>query len=229
MADLDLQPDRRQVVATQLVTGLEHAVSGSAAGLRGSLAAGAADGFSDIDAFWIVPDNRFASALDLAEEALSAVRPVSSLRVDPSLARSDRRRLLFVRFANLPLFWRVDLDVRASSVGDDDRYDDDNPAARSDIGWSRPASAIENATAAIKAGARHQNDTANGLLSRGFARLGEDSGPVTDIPSAITRLADLCAAADPALVARAAELHDIVDALVDTGQLPRTPFINASR
>jgi predicted nucleotidyltransferase len=202
MADLDLRPERRDLVAEQMLARLKSAVSGSDAGLRGSLASGSADGFSDIDAFWIVPDNCFASALGLAGEALGAVRPVSSLRVDPSLARSDRRRLLFVRFADLPLFWRVDLDVRARSVSGNDHYDDDNPAARSDAGWSRPASAIENATAAVKAAARHHDETAAGLLSRG--------------------LADFCAADDPALADRAAELREVVDALVSADQLPQT-------
>ena len=168
MVDLDLRPERRDLVAARVVAELESAVAGSTAGLRGSLASGSADGFSDIDVLWIVPDDNFAMALGAAEEALGAVRPVSSLRIDPSLARSDRRRLLFVRFADLPVFWRVDLDARASSVGRDDRYDDDNPTARSDVGWSRPGSAIENATAAVKAAVRHQGDIATGLLSRGL-------------------------------------------------------------
>lgn len=221
MADLDLRPERRQAVAAKLVAELEGAVADSAAGLRGSLVSGSADDFSDIDALWVVPDDCFAQALDMAGEALSAVRPVSSLRIDPSHARSDRRRLLFVRFAGLPVFWRLDLDVRARSVSEDNRYDDDNPSARSDGGWSQPASAIENATAAIKAGVRRQDDTAEGLLSRGFARLGEHLGPISDLPNAITNLADQCAATDPTLAARAVELHEIVDALVTAGQLPR--------
>jgi hypothetical protein len=116
MVDLDLRPGRRELVAARLVAELESAVAGATAGLRGSLASGSADGFSDIDVLWIVPDNI------------------------------------------LPVFWRVDLDVRASSVGRDDRYDDDNPAAHSDVGWSRPGSAIENATAAVKATVRHPYD-----------------------------------------------------------------------
>ena len=217
MVDLDLRLERRDLVAARLIAALENAVADSAAGLRGSLASGAADGLSDIDVLWIVPDDSFGTALDVAEQALGAVRPVSSLRIDPGLARSDRRRLLFVRFADLPVFWRVDLDVRASSVGPDDRYDDDNAAARSDVSWSRPSSAIENATAAVKAAVRHHDDTATGLLSRGFARIGRDHGPLSDLPRAITALADLCAADDPRLADRAAELHEIVDALLGEG------------
>jgi hypothetical protein len=72
----------------------------------------------------------------------------------------------------MPLFWRVDLDVRARSVAADDSYDDGNPAARDTAGWSLPASAIENAAAAIKNGVRGQTGITNGLLSRGYERIG---------------------------------------------------------
>ena len=34
---------------------------------------GSADGFSDIDVLWIVPDNGIAMALDVAEEALATL------------------------------------------------------------------------------------------------------------------------------------------------------------
>jgi hypothetical protein len=221
MADLDLRPERRQALAAKVVAALTSAVAGSAASLRGSLATGSADGYSDIDALWVVPDDRFSQALGTAGEALATVGPVSSLRIDPSLAKSDRRRLVFARFAGLPVFWRLDLDVRAGSVSAYDRYDDDNPAARSTSGWSRPASAIENATAAIKAGVRRQDDIAKGLLARGFDRIERDGGPMADLPDAITRLADYCAEADPALATRARELHEIVNTLVSSGQLPR--------
>lgn len=90
------------------------------------------------------------------------------------------------------------------------------------MGWSRTASAIENATAAIKAGVRHQDATAAGLLIRGFARIGEDLGSISNLPEAITSLADFCVILDPDLAARAAELHHVVDALLSTGQLPQT-------
>jgi hypothetical protein len=40
------------------------------------------------------------------------VTAVLSLRTDPELARSARRRLVFARLAGMPLFWRVDIDTR---------------------------------------------------------------------------------------------------------------------
>jgi hypothetical protein len=74
----------------------------------------------------------------------------------------------------MPLFWRLDLDVRAASVANDRHYDAENPAARAGDGeWSRPASALANAIGAVKAVARSQDATARGLLDRGFARIDE--------------------------------------------------------
>ena len=65
------------------------------------------------------------------EKALSRVRPLTSLRLDPAFQKSDRRRLIFVQFERVPLFWRVDIDLFAASV-DDPQYDIDNPRARGD-------------------------------------------------------------------------------------------------
>jgi hypothetical protein len=56
-------------------------------------------------------------------EPCGEVRPVDSVRSDPGFHRSDRRRLLFVRFTGVPPFWRLDLDVRTASVADDPHYD----------------------------------------------------------------------------------------------------------
>jgi hypothetical protein len=40
---------------------------------------------------------------------------VASLRIDPDLAQSDRRSIICLRLVGTPLFWRVDLDIRATS------------------------------------------------------------------------------------------------------------------
>ncbi|MFJ5677777.1 hypothetical protein [Streptomyces sp. NPDC093097] len=163
----------RQALADEVRTALERACPGSRTRLLGSLAAGTADDYSDLDVEWVVPDREFAACLARAESALERVRPVAAVRRDPAFLHSDRRRLLFVRFTGVSLFWRLDLDVRAESVAHDADYDRDNPGARAREGeWSRPASALANAIGAVKAVARQRPDEARGLLDRGFARIG---------------------------------------------------------
>ncbi|MFE6686912.1 hypothetical protein ACFVFQ_10585 [Streptomyces sp. NPDC057743] len=165
--------EQRQALVDAVRVALERDCPGSRTLLLGSLAAGTADDFSDIDVEWVVPDGEFAGCLARMEGALGRVRPVAEVRYDPDFRHSDRRRLAFVRFARLPLFWRLDLSVRAESIADDADYDRGNPAARaSEEEWSRPASALANAVGAVKALARHRPDEARGLLDRGFARIG---------------------------------------------------------
>jgi hypothetical protein len=220
VADLDLRPERREQLVAELRGALCDAVPGSRAGLRGSLASGTADRYSDIDLCWVVPDSRFAVAVDSAAQAIRSVSAVSSVRTDPALARSDRRRLIFVRLSDVPLFWRIDLDLRAASVAADDNYDSANPAARSEAGWSRPASAIENAVAAIKAAARGQASIADGLLGRGYQRIGvDDPGPAAHLPGRITRLAESCAALQPGLTGLAAAAREVVEVFAQAGLL----------
>ena len=181
MADLDLRPERRDQLAAGLRAGLEALVAGSSTTLRGSLAARTADPYSDIDLCWVVGDETFTAAVSAAAGLAARLPSVHAVRIDPGLARSDRRRLVFVRLAGAPLFWRVDLDIRARSVAADDSYDDGNPAARDATGWSPPASAIENAIAAIKSGVRGRTDAASGLLSRGYQRIGLVPPPDTGL------------------------------------------------
>jgi hypothetical protein len=130
---------------------------------------------------------------------------VLSLRTDPEVAQSARWRLIFARLCDVPLFWRVDIDIRAESIAADDQHDAGNPDARTDTGWSLPASAIENAIAAIKAAARGQADTADGLIRRGCERIGYDLGPTPDLPDAITDLVHACSARQPDLTNLAAD------------------------
>jgi len=214
VADLDLRPERRQAVVDRIVAALSNASPESCLTLRGSLATDAADVYSDIDLYWVVPDATFEVTVAGAARALGQVERVVSLRLDPAYARSDRRRLIFARLAGLPLFWRVDLEVRAASVANDDSYDADNPAARSEQGWSRPTSAIENAVAAIKAVLRHQPGVAEGLLRRGYERIGHALDPAATSAQAIVSLAQACAGDDSALEDMAAQVHHLVDALI---------------
>ena len=55
-ADLDLRPQRRHLLTGKLLAALQGWVPGSRAQLRGSLGAGTADEYSDIDICWVVPD-----------------------------------------------------------------------------------------------------------------------------------------------------------------------------
>jgi len=81
-----------------------------------------------------------------------------------------------------------DIDIRARSVAAHDLYDADNPDARSDTGWSSPTSAIEHAIAAIKAAARGQADSADGLLRRGCERIGVTPSPPPSWPMRLPAL-----------------------------------------
>ncbi len=217
MADLDLRPERRDQLAAALSAELETLVPCSCVTLRGSLAAGTADPYSDIDLRWTVGDASFPAAVSAvsAASALAATfPPVVAVRIDPDLARSDRRRLAYIRLADVPLFWRVDLDVRARSVAGDDSYDYGNPAARDTTGWSPAASAIENAIAAIKSGVRGRPDVAGGLLSRGYERIGLVPPPGTSLTGLITRLAESCARLEPGLAGLAGEIRDVAEILL---------------
>ncbi|HEV2376316.1 MAG TPA: hypothetical protein VGS19_29615 [Streptosporangiaceae bacterium] len=96
MTDLDLRPERRDLLASWLCVALTAVIPASQAGLRGSLAYGTADRYSDIDVVWAVPDGSFLAAAGSAVKAAGSVHPVSSMRIDPALAMSRRRRLVFI-------------------------------------------------------------------------------------------------------------------------------------
>jgi hypothetical protein len=222
MADLDLRPERRDQLAAGLRAELEALIPGSATDLRGSLASGTADPYSDIDLCWVVGDETFTTAVSAAAELAVRLPSVQAVRIDPGLARSDRRRLIFVRPARVPLFWRVDLDIRARSVAADDTYDDGNPAAHDATGWSPPASAMENAIAAIKSGVRDRTDVTSGLLSRGYERIGLVPPPNTDLTGLITRLAESCARLEPGLASMASEVQEVAETLLAPSAGTRT-------
>ncbi|WP_406448968.1 nucleotidyltransferase domain-containing protein [Streptomyces sp. NBC_00876] len=204
----DLGPARRAALAERILAALAGRCPGSEAELRGSLARGTADAYSDIDLAWIVPDDRFEDCAAAAAEVLGTVRAVRSVRADPDLLNSRKRRLLFVDFDGLPLFWRLDLEITARSVAGLPGYDQDNPAAHGDD-WSRPASALANAVAAVKAVLRGQPRTARGLLERGFARIGAADAVTGDWAGDITRLAEAAAVSEPALGPLAERVRDL--------------------
>jgi hypothetical protein len=198
---------QRAALAAGVRAALTECVPDSSAELRGSLAAGTADFFSDIDIAWLVPDAAFPACLALVVPALHPVAPVAEVRTDPDLAHSDRRRLLFVRFAGVPLFWRLDLDVRTASVAADPHHDESNPAARAaDHEWSRPASALANAIAAVKAVARNRDAAARALLDRAFTRINVPDHATGDWQADLTRLTQAATRQDPALSTLAADV-----------------------
>lgn len=177
----------RDALTAGLRAALERSCPGSRTALLGSLASGTADEYSDIDVEWIVPDDRFAASVASAPEVLAGVHPVAGVRTDPDPRAG---RLLFVRFAGVPLFWRLDLLIRTETGPE---------VSTPETEWSLPASALANATGAIKAIRRGRPDTARGLLDRGFARIGEPDEATGAWADDVARLARAAVAREPGL------------------------------
>jgi hypothetical protein len=206
--DLDLTEERRERVVRSMIVALEAAIDGSTFLLRGSLADGTADRYSDIDAVWIVPDGCLPGAVDRVSATLDTVRRVASARVDHSESR-ERQRLVLVTFADLPVFWRFDLAIQEVS----------GPGALIGRGpapseWSLPESALANAVAAIKALARGKTSVARGLLERGYQRVGETYERGASWRTDVARLAQLAGHADPSIAARADKVRRVAEALL---------------
>ena len=203
-----LETDERARLVAHLLVELAAAVPGSTALLRGSLAEGRADIYSDIDLLWDVPDAAFDDAISELPVILERVRQVASLRFDPDFQHSAKRRLAFVRFAGVPLFWRIDLDVFACSVGRDPDYDRDNPSARG-TSVSLAESSLANAIAAIKAQRRGRDNEATELLARAETWVGVAT-PAVDLQSRINLLLDAVVAKDPTVASLAADIHRLL-------------------
>lgn len=171
MKQLELDTNIRAALAQRILFALENAAPGSSAQLRGSLAEGRADAYSDIDALWEVPDELFQISIDGIAATLANVHGIASLRSAPEFQNSDRRRLIFVQFEDMPLFWRADIDIFAWSVHQDLAYDLHNESSKGN-NWSLTHSALMNTVAAIKALLRHEKEIAQQLLIRGFERVG---------------------------------------------------------
>jgi len=210
MNGLDMNPDvrRRRELADRTIAVLEKAVPTSQALLRGSLADGSADEYSDIDMLWEVPDSKFKMCVDNMREILSKAHPIESLRSDPNFQNSKKRRLFFVRFKDVPLFWRLDLDVFARSIKRNSEYDLDNPDARGDD-WSFAESALMNAIAAVRAHLRGKDDVARELMERAYQRVGLDS-PDLQLMELMLRLADFVNTANPELRGLSGEIEKLV-------------------
>ena len=187
-----MEAEHRDALARQLLRALVAACPGSRADLRGSLARGNADAFSDIDITWRVPDGEFTDAVAGLADVLEKVWPVALVREDPDWQKSEQRRLVFVAFRDLPLFWRLDLDVRTESCPDDVA-----PAPGED--WSPAASALANGVATVKAVLRSQPGVAVGLLDRAFQRVEAEDTATGRWRDDITRLAEAAVSFDSAV------------------------------
>jgi hypothetical protein len=197
-------PRDRLAFADRISAALTAASPGSSVSLRGSLASGHADRYSDIDIAWVVPDEQFGAAVGAVVTALAPVGPIVSFRSDPDHQRSLRRRLLFLRFAGVPLFWRLDLEVWAASAAFDTSVDDD-PSMRGED-WCPYESALMNAMGAIKTVLRGRPDAAAQALTRGLERVGAD--PRVDLPTRqrLIVLTEMVATARPHLRGFAADI-----------------------
>jgi hypothetical protein len=108
-----------------------------------------------------------------------------------------RHRLIFIRFADLPLFWRIDLEVFARSAHRDPNCDGRATASSED--WSPAESALNNAIAAVKACKRGNSIQARQLLERAFLRLLLPWSGLT-ARDAILQLVGYARAAEPTLI-----------------------------
>ena len=178
--------DRRQraELVRRILRGLEESVPRSRAQLRGSLAGDVSDEYSDIDITWRVPADDFLSCLQGLGETLSRIGPVESTRWDPEYRGRGDRRLVFVRFAGVPLFWRVDFDISS-----DAKQASPLKVEQDDLPWSLTESALMNAVAAIKAHVRGRDADAVPLLSRAYDRVGVELVR-QDLKTAILQLVD---------------------------------------
>lgn len=202
-----LDPARRASLVDRLTEGMSQAWSGAHVEPRGSLAEpGGGDPLSDIDLRLSVAGNVFEACIRTMQQTLDRIQPVRLFRIDPDAPASSYSRLVYVLFHDVPMFWRLDLEI----VG---RPPVPSPeAAPFWAPWSLPASALMNALAAMKAAARGGDATANELLARAFERLGERL-PALETGERIRALASVCKAHDPSLQDLAEEVAEWSQAL----------------
>ncbi|MFJ9854557.1 hypothetical protein [Streptomyces sp. NPDC101150] len=82
--------------------------------LRGPLATATHDRYSGVDLRWTVPGERFAGVAAGVGDHLAGSHPLLTARSDPDFHHAPDRRLLTYFFRDLPLFRRLDLEIRAA-------------------------------------------------------------------------------------------------------------------
>jgi len=168
---MNLDIAARSNLADRILSRLTEAAPESEALLRGSLAEARADRYSDIDVLWEIPDAGFQSCVDNIAAILSRIQSIDSVRSAPDFQNSRKRRLLFIRFEAVPLFWQLNLEVFAKSIQKDQSYDVNNPDARGSEG-PLSESVLANVIATAKAHLRRDDAEALSLLMRAYQRLG---------------------------------------------------------
>ncbi len=138
--DVDLGEARRDAFVERLRMTLAETAPSAEVAVAGSLATRSHDRYSDIDLLLSVAAEEFCGCLLAVPAALNRAQPVRLLRLDPGTVALPDHRLVFALFRDLPLFWRLDLHVRATSVAS-------GTTALSDLRWSLPASALMNGVA----------------------------------------------------------------------------------
>jgi len=156
-------PASRDDAAVLLLDVLAASCPGGEVRLIGSLAKpDAADEFSDIDIRWSIPPEHAAAELQSLRLTLRQVGDLESLRMDPDV-RADSR-LVFARFRDWPLWWRVDLEIHSAGLGSEGV-----PGADP---WSPHESACMGVIVTLKALARHRPEEAERLWIRALQRVG---------------------------------------------------------
>jgi len=168
---MNLDTTARANLADRILSRLAEAAPESEALLRGSLAEARADRYSDIDVLWEIPDSCFQSCVDNIAAILSRIQPIDSVRSAPDFQNSRKRRLLFIRFEAVPLFWRLNLEVFAKSIQKDKNYDVNNPEAQGSVG-SLSENVLANVVATVKAHLRRDDAEALSLLLHAYQCIG---------------------------------------------------------
>lgn len=213
--------DGRLELAEQVMIALRGAIAGSEAELRGSLASGMADEFSDIDLLWSVPTATFGQALGAVSAALASVAPLLSLRTDPEFVTLPGKRLIFARLHGYPVWWRIDLEVVPQGGLPEPGGAASEPAATTE--WDPYESALLNALAAIKTSRRGEPSAAAGLIRRAADRIGRP-GFTGTLGDQVIALADAIVEKRPHLRGFAQQIVEQTNLLADAaGDTPRGP------
>jgi len=203
-----LDPDIRDKFSQRVLNRLHEAFPDAVVGPRGPLANATADQYSPIDLRCVIPDEQFKEALVLVPKVLASIEIVLSLRSEPTHQNSDRRRIFYIRFGGLPLFWRVQLELVAASVAEDPNYDNFNAAARG-TDWSLPESALWSAVDAIRSLARGHEKEAHNQLRRAFQRINVPVLPKITDRELLAKLLEEAPKLEPAQEGFAQEVGDL--------------------
>lgn len=176
------------------------------------MASGADDDYSDIDLEWRIPGESFGSAIGAIPGAFGDVGAISSFRSDPDFRDSDSRKILFLRFAGIPLFWRVDLDCIATTPVTPDQAAIIRNLATP---WSNTESVLMNCVASIKWMHRHKPEMARALLERALTRLGAPAPETLGAVELIEKICAIAAAMDPTKAILCDSIRELASSKID--------------